>query len=240
MAEKGQMMGVLARQRHEVLASLRLWLATVAIFFVGFHVFQFALLVWRFEVLPNYVTVHDWPGGIARIARMTPSVADMIPIMLDEWFIEIGSMNYAFGRGIAEWSFVLMPAKAFVVLVIAMLLATNLVLLHGARSTCALSTRLGASAAVTGGVLISGAATTTITWVVCCAAPTWVVGFAVMGMSVNTALALQPIGGWLSSLGLFVLATMAIVLAWQLSGRSMRDTGPSSILMSTPIVGMRS
>ena len=196
--------------------------------------------MWRFEGLPNYVTVHDWPGSIARISRMTPSVADMIPIMFDEWFIEIGLMNYAFGRGIAEWSFVLMPAKAFVVLMIAMLLATNLVLLRGARKTCALSTRLGSSAAVTGGVLISGAATTTITWVVCCAAPTWVVGFAVMGMSVNTALVLQPIGGWLLLLGLSMLAGMAMVQAWRLSGRTSPDADSPSILMSTLIVGMQS
>ena len=51
-------------------------------------------------------------------------VADMILIILDEWFIEIGSMNYSFGHGIAEWSFVLLPSKLVIVLALAILFAT--------------------------------------------------------------------------------------------------------------------
>jgi len=88
---------------REILASRRSWAAMVVAFFVGFHVFQLALLVIRFEAFPNYLTVHNWPGNLAQIVRSTPAVADMIPIMLDEWLVEIGFMNYAFGRGIAEW-----------------------------------------------------------------------------------------------------------------------------------------
>jgi hypothetical protein len=233
------MIGALTRLRREVLAALRLWLAVAAAIFVGFHVLQLALLMVRFEAFPNYVTVHDWPGSVARIVRMTPSVADMIPIMLNEWLIEIGSMNYAFGRGIAEWSFVLMPAKAAIVLLIALLIATNLVLLRAATKSCPLWAQLGASAAVTAGALTAGATATTITWVVCCAAPTWVVGFAVMGMSVATALALQPIGGLLSLLGLLVLAGMAIVLARGLSGRPSRNAVTSLVLISPEIAQVR-
>src|SRR5262249_23271822 len=110
---------------------------------------------------------------------------------------------------IAEWGFVLVPAKAGVTLVIALPLATNGVLLRAVRKTCPLFARLGASAAAAGGALLAGAATMTITWVVCCAAPTWVVGLAVLGVSVATAFALQPIGGWLSLFGVGLVGAIA-------------------------------
>ena len=138
-------------------------------------------------------------------------------------------MNYAFGRGIAEWSFVLMPAKLVVVLLIAILLATDVVLLRSARNACSLSTQVGAAAATTTGALIAGATLTTITWVVCCAAPTWVVGLAVMGVGVTTALALQPIGSWLTLLGIAALLGMAIVLARHLSER------PAQVVAARPL-----
>src|SRR5262249_21356538 len=160
---------------------------------------------------------------IARIARMTPSVVDMIPIMFDEWLVEVGSINYSFGRGIGEWSFVLIPGKAVIALGIAALGATNLVLLRSAWKACGIFARLGSSVATGAGALVAGAAATTITWVVCCAAPTWVVGLAVMGVGVTTALALQPFGGSLLLLGLSTLVTSAILLLRQLSGRRSRD-----------------
>jgi len=212
-------MSALVDVSREIRASLLLWLALLVAFFAAFPLLQLALLIVRFQEFPNYLTVHDWPGNIARIVRMTPSIADMVSIMRDEWLIEIGSMNFAYGHGIAEWSFVLVPAKAGVTLVIALLLATNVVLLRAVRKTCPLSARLGASAAAAGGALLAGAATMTITWVVCCAAPTWVVGLTVLGVSVATAFALQPIGGWLSLFGIVLLGAIAAALVRQLSGR---------------------
>ena len=213
-------MSVVACLRRELVAKRRSWLATVLGLFVGFQILQLAVLMLRFEAVPNYVTLHDWPGNVARIIRSTPSVADMIPIILDEWLIEIGSMNYSFGRGIAEWSFVLMPAKLVALLVIAILLATDVVLLRAARKTCGLLKQFGTAATASTGALIAGVAVTTVTWVVCCAAPTWVVSLAVLGVGVTTALALAPLGGWLLLLGLLALAGMAILLARELSARS--------------------
>ena len=140
-------------------------------------------------------------------------------------------MNHSFGRGIAEWSFVLMPGKAVVVFGIAVLVATNLVLLRAAWKTCGASARLGSSVATGAGALVAGAAATTITWVVCCAAPTWVVGLSVMGVGVTTALALQPLGGWISLLGLSALVANAILLLRQLSGRRSRDASIPVMLM---------
>ncbi len=144
-------------------------------------------------------------------------------------------MNHSFGRGIAEWSFVLMPAKAAVVCVIGALAATNLVLLRAVWPICSLSARLGAAMTTTAGALVAGASATTITWVVCCAAPTWVVGLAVMGVGVTTALALQPFGDWLSLLGLSVLDAIAVLLLRQLSGRRSPDAVPAAIMMSSRI-----
>jgi hypothetical protein len=225
------MTGALACLRREVRAHSWLWTSVVAAFFLGFHALQLATLMVRFEAWPNYVTVHDWPANVARIVRSTPAISDMIPIILDEWLVEIGSMNYSFGRGIAEWSFVLIPGKAVVVLGIALLVATNLVLMRAAWKTCAVSAWLGSSIATGAGALVAGAAATTITWVVCCATPTWIVGLAVMGVGVTTALALQPLGGWLSLLGLSALVASAILLLRQLSGRKSRDATIPVMLM---------
>ena len=224
-------MGFAACLGREIVANRRSWLAIVLGVFVGFQLVQLAGLILRFETVPNYVTFHDWPANVARIIRSTPAVSDMIPIILDEWLVEIGSMNYSFGRGIAEWSFVLMPGKAVVVFGIAVLVATNLVLLRAAWKTCGVSARLGSSVATGAGALVAGAAATTITWVVCCAAPTWVVGLSVMGVGVTTALALQPLGGWLSLLGLSALVASAILLLRQLSGHRSRDASIPVMLM---------
>jgi hypothetical protein len=226
-------MSALVILQREVRGSARLWLLVAIGFFVGFQLLQLALLIGRFQVFPNYLIVHDWFANIARIVRMTPSVGDMIPIMLDEWLVEVGSINYSFGRGVAEWSFVLIPGKAVIVLGIAALVATNLVLLRAAWRTCGIFARLGSSAATGAGAIVAGAAATTITWVVCCAAPTWVVGFAVLGVGVTTALALQPFGGWLLLLGLSTLVTSAILLLRQLSPRRSRDA--TMAMMLTPI-----
>jgi len=226
-------MSALVILQREVRGSARLWLLVAIGFFGGFQLLQLALLIGRFQVFPNYLIVHDWFANIARIVRMTPSVGDMIPIMLDEWLVEVGSINYSFGRGVAEWSFVLIPGKAVIVLGIAALVATNFVLLRAAWRTCGIFARLGSSAATGAGAIVAGAAATTITWVVCCAAPTWVVGLAVMGVGVTTALALQPFGGSLLLLGLSTLVASAILLLRQLSARRSRDA--TIAMMLTPI-----
>jgi hypothetical protein len=226
-------MSALVVLKREVGASARLWLLVAVAFFAGFQLLQLALLIVRFQAFPNYLVLHGWPANIARIVRMTPSVADMIPIMFDEWLVEVGSINYSFGRGISEWSFVLIPGKAVIALAIAALVATNLVLLWAAWKSCGIFARLGSSVATGAGALVAGAAATTITWVVCCAAPTWVVGLAVMGVGVATALALQPFGGWLLLLGLSTLVTSAILLLRRLSGRRSRDA--TIPMMLTPI-----
>ena len=211
-------MSAIADLRRAVGACLGLWLALAIGLFAAFQAMQLALLIVRFGEFPNYLTTYDWPANVARIVRMTPSIGDMIAISLDEWLVEIGSMNFAYGHGVAEWSFVIVPAKAVVALAIALLLATDIVLLRAVRATCPLPVRLGASGVAAGAAVMAGIATMTITWVVCCAAPTWVVGLAVLGLSTATAFALLPIGGWLALTGILLLACIAIALATMLSG----------------------
>ena len=231
-------MSVLVDLRREIRAHVWLWLALTVGLFAALLLAQLALLIVRFQELPNYLVVHDWPGNIARIVRMTPSVSDMIPIMLDEWLIETGSMVYGYGHGVAEWSFVLVPGKAVVLLVIALLLATNVLLLRAVRRTCPLSARFAASLSAAGGVFMAGMASMTITWVVCCAAPTWVVGLSLLGVSVATAFALQPIGGWLTLLGILLLSTTALALAGLLPGR--KPAAAAAAPMSTQFAEMPS
>ena len=216
-------MNAFAILRREFRASAGLWLALVVAFFATAHLLQLALLVLRFQAWPNYLTLHDWSGNIARIVRMTPSISDVVSISLDEWLIEIGSMNFAYGHGVSEWSFVVVPAKAALMLTIAVLLATDMVLLRSVRRTCPLSERLAASFAATSGAFMAALSAMTITWVVCCAAPTWIVGLAVMGVATATAFELQAIGGWLALFGVMLLAIVGMMLAWQLCDEQGRE-----------------
>src|SRR5260370_17757135 len=114
LAEEGQISAPVVLQL-EVRASRRLWLVVAVAFFAGFQLLQLALLIIRFHAFPNYLVVHDWPANIARIVRMTPSVRDMIPIMFDEWLVEVGSINYSFGRVLAELDLLLIPGQPGIV-----------------------------------------------------------------------------------------------------------------------------
>jgi hypothetical protein len=53
----------------------------------------------------------------------------------------------------------------------------------------------------------------TMSWVVCCATPTWVVGLAIMGLGVSTSLWLEPLGTWLSYAGFAALLVGVFVAA---------------------------
>lgn len=183
---------------------LAIGLATTLIYYVGL----LAALVVRFENLPNYVVAYNWPGNVAHIIRSTPSLADTAMIVQNEWLLEIGYMNMSFGKGISEWSLTLVPPKMAVILALGMLLATVWAL-GTAQHACAArpdGTSIAASGLGAGLVALTGA---TMTWVVCCATPTWIVGLAMLGMGVATANWLEPAGAYLSFAG-FALLTVAI------------------------------
>jgi hypothetical protein len=50
-----------------------------------------------------------------------------------------------------------------------------------------------------------------MSWVVCCATPTWVVGLAMLGLGVSTSLSIEPVGFWFNAFG-FILMVVALYM----------------------------
>jgi hypothetical protein len=118
---------------RSVLATIRrhraLILGFTLLFPVVFYLVLLGLLVARFGHLPNYVTPYDWFGNVARIVAGTGSISDMLKIAMDEWLLEIGFMNYAYGRGVSEWSLLIIPHKVAIVMAIGALIGLNFALI---------------------------------------------------------------------------------------------------------------
>jgi hypothetical protein len=200
------------------------WLAIgfgwVAIYYAGL----LAALVVQFGEWPNYMTAFDWPANIARIFRSTPSITDAIAIAREEWLVEIGYLNMDFGNGISEWSLTLVPEKMLMMLVMGLILGTIWVLNAERSRACGVgesSAAMAGTGAGAGLVALTGA---TMTWVVCCASPSWIVGLTMLGMSVATADWLEPVGVWLNVAGFALLAATAFLMAarMQLSSEDAR------------------
>lgn len=183
---------------------------------VGYYLALLAGLIAKFRHLPNYVKGYDWVSNVITIIVSTPSLKDALAIIADEWMLEIGFMNYDFGIGISEWSLFLAPAKMLVFMALGALLATHYILLRGDNRVC--STIAIRAASTSSGIGAACVALTSITlsWVVCCATPTWVVGLAIMGLGVSTSLWLEPLGAWLSCAG-FAALLMGL---WMAAGRA--------------------
>jgi len=145
----------------------RLWLAIVLTFPVVYYLAMLGALVARFGKLPNYTTLYDWPGNVAEIIRATPAVSDIWPIIAGEWLLEVGYMNYDYGKGISEWSLSLIPVKLLVILALAMLVATNVTLLQAPARHCGRCSLGGAGTATGLGAAMVSLTSITMTWVVC-------------------------------------------------------------------------
>jgi len=191
-----------------------LWTATTVGLVVLYELTLLAAMVVRFVELPNYVTTYDYVGNVARIIESTPAWSDMVPIIREEWLLEIGHMNYDYGNGISEWSLYVMPETLVVLLAAGALIATALVLLlPGKDGVCAAVPRSAAIGAAGGGAALVGISSVTLSWVVCCAAPTWVVSFTMLGMGVSLAYWLEPFGSAITLTGFALLVATVIVLA---------------------------
>lgn len=209
--------------RDTVARSWRRWLAMTLGITALYHLGLIASASVTTGHLPNYVTFYDWPANVWRIIRSTPSVFDMPPIIADEWLVEIGTMNYHYGNGIAEWSLAVIPAHVAVTLALAALAATGILLLRRLRQSCPLGER-GAGAAATGlGALCVGTANITMTFVSCCSTPTWVAGLSLMGFESSSVFVLLPYGGALSGAGFAMLLATDYWLAWRCVPRPRRD-----------------
>lgn len=190
--------------QHVIKRHWILWLVIGIGFFALYYVGLLLATMLRFGELPNYVVLHDVVRTYRLINDGTPSLIDMIPILIDEPWFETGYKNPHY-YGIATWSYMLIPPKMLVVLLTGGLVATIAVLaVTERRIACpALPARAYATAGM--GTALVGLTSATLTWVVCCAAPTWVVGLAMLGMSSSLALLLEPFGMVLLPLGLLLV-----------------------------------
>lgn len=212
--------------RDTIAANRRAWLAMTLSFTLLYHLGLLASASLSTGHLPNYVTFYNWPANVLRIIGSTPSVADMPAIISDEWLIETGAINYGYGHGIAEWSLAIMPTHVAMTLLLAALAATSILLLRRSRDACPLAER-GAGAAATGvGALFVGTANITMTWVACCATPSWVVGLSLVGFESSSAFALLPYGGALLGGGFAILAATTCWLAWRCVPSPPREAAP--------------
>lgn len=185
------------------------------IFAVLFQVLMMIALIVRFQAFPNYVTFYDWIGNVAWIIQSTPSWSDMAPIIWEEWLIEIGKMNYDYGTGISEWSLNVVPSRLIVLFILGAMVSLCLALVR--RDTCATgaSTTLRATTGL--GAILVAMTNATMSWVVCCATPSWVVGLAMLGLGVSTSLALESMGPVLTWSGFGLLFALVLYLAWRKS-----------------------
>ena len=180
-----------------------------------------ALMV-RFQDIPNYVEFYDWFGNVSWIIQSTPSWGDIPPIIAEEWLIEIGFMNYDYGMGISEWSLNVIPSRMVVLFGLGALVGLCQTL---ARSnSCSLEEKRGLTAAAGVGTVLVAMTNATMSWVVCCAAPSWVVGLAMLGLGVSTSLAIQDLVPVISGSGFAVLGILALYLSWTKS-RGLRMKG---------------
>jgi hypothetical protein len=206
-------MSTLSTIKTAVAARKGLWLLITFGFVIAFYAGLLLSVAIRFGELPNYATFHDYANNILVIVRSTPSVRDMVPIILEEWLLEIGYLNRDYGHGISEWSIEIIPPKLLVVLALGSLVATNMVLLRRFPASCAHAARYSCLAATGIGATLVGFTGITMMWVVCCAAPTWAVGLALLGVGVSTAFAVQPFGVSIALAGFLVLLGATWLLA---------------------------
>lgn len=190
--------------QHAAVHHWVLWLAISIGFFALYYAGLLLATMLRFGEIPNYVVLHDIVHAYRLIIDSTPSLTDMIPILIDEPWFETGYKNPHY-YGIATWSYMLIPPKMLVVFLTGGLVATMTILaVTERRIACpALPARAYATAGI--GTALVGLTSATLTWVVCCAAPSWVVGLAMLGMSSSLALLLEPFGMVLMPLGLLLV-----------------------------------
>lgn len=183
-----------------------LWLFMVLLFPVLYYGGLLLVTIIRFHEVPNYVEVYNIIQVYQQIFEGTPSMKDALTILIDEAWIEMGYKNPDY-YGIATWSYMLIPPKMLLVAAMSVLVATFITLrVYSRKQSCPLENpgRLYAAAGVGSGLVGLGSAT--LTWVVCCATPSWVVGLSMLGLSSSLALALQPFGKIINTMG------MALVL----------------------------
>lgn len=213
----------------EIRASWKRMLLFGVVFALIFQVFMMAALILRFQALPNYVEFYDWIGNVAWIIQSTPSWRDIPPIVYEEWLIEIGYMNYDYGMGISEWSLNVIPSRLIVMSFLGAMVALCLGLMR--RDACSVGQSRTLRATTGLGAVLVAMTNATMSWVVCCATPSWVVGLAMLGLGVSTSLAMETMGPALTGGGFGLLFALVLYLAW----RRTRAAAPAKDPKGAPV-----
>lgn len=205
--------------------SWRTLLLSGIVFAVGMQFMQLILLIVRFGDIPNYAIHYDWLSSVSVIHSSTPSFRDMLNIVFEEWWIEIGFMNYDYGNGISEWSLNVIPSRLLMLVVMGAMI--SMLILLRKQSVChSASHRISMAGAGLGTVMMC-MTTAAMSWVVCCATPSWVVGLAMLGLGVSTSLALEDMGPLLFGSGFGLLSVSILLLAHQ-QGVSLQEHNRSA------------
>ncbi len=196
----------------------RIWLGTALAYVTIFYSAMLLSMVVRFGAIPNYVTLHEFVANMQQIWVSTPSLNDAWDLMQHEPWIEIGYKNPDYFN-IAEWSFILVPMRLPILLLSGAILGVVLMLVRQMRSHCSLGKRAIVTSSAGIGSALLALANATLTWVVCCATPNWVVMLAMLGLSTSLSLKLEPLGNDLMIAGL-ALGLISVCILWhQLSFR---------------------
>lgn len=184
------------------------------VFSVGFTTIYYAVLLLttaaRFLTWPNFSKHYDFIESFRLVIQGTGAWSDIFMIMINEPMLEIGYLNTEYG--IAEWSLMLLPFRVFVVFILGVLMSMIFLLLRHSRNH---SCNIGSALSIGGtglGVWFSGMSNITLTWVVCCSTPSWVVGLAMLGMSSRFALAIEPLGLLVNLIGFGFLFSIIAIL----------------------------
>jgi hypothetical protein len=182
-----------------------------------FYLLLLAAVLIQYGHLPNYLTPYNWISNVLRIVAGTRSVADMVPIILDEWVVETGYMDFDYGHGIADWSLSIIPHKLAILSLAGALIGLNFALLLG-RKTAGRRLQQGVQACRFGllagaGALCASLTNATVFSVVHCASPSWVGSLAVLGFDSYDVFAIEPFGSLICLLGLAMLAASALLIA---------------------------
>ena len=185
-----------------------LWAFYAFGFVAAYHALLLAAMVLRFGHAPNFIKVYDVADAYRLTFAGTPSLRDAFGIAIGEPWLDVGFMSPQWNM--AEWSLMILPPQFALISVTGCLLATYGVL-HAARHARCGRRSAGSTLTAAIGAGLAGVANATLFWVVCCATPTWIVGLAMLGVSVSVAFMLQPIGPLLTAGGV-VLLVWAIVI----------------------------
>jgi hypothetical protein len=185
-----------------------LWAVYALGFVAAYHALLLVAMVLRFGHAPNFIKVYDIADAYRLTFAGTPSLRDAFGIASGEPWLDVGYMSPQWNM--AEWSLMILPPQFALIAVTGCLLATCGVL-HAARSARGSRTSAGSTLTAAIGAGLAGVANATLFWVVCCATPTWIVGLAMLGVSVSVAFMLQPIGPLLTAGGVALLVWAIVI-----------------------------